>query len=67
MMKTPLVRVSPANDRSQRSADSLRPEWQRLDVPDANIALWPSWLSPHEADALQADLLAIVPWETHYI
>ena len=67
MMKMPIVRMSPTNDRTSRFSDNLRAEWQRLDVPGADIALWPSWLSPHEADALLADLLATVPWETHYI
>ena len=47
--------------------DISRSPWQRIDLPGADVELWPSWLLPHEADVLQADLLATVPWETHYI
>ena len=40
---------------------------QRIDLADADITLQPAWLAPHEADALYADLLESVVWETHYI
>ena len=41
--------------------------WQRIELPDADIALQPSWLAPDEADALFAELSATIPWETHRI
>jgi alkylated DNA repair dioxygenase AlkB len=44
-----------------------RSNWIRIDLPDADIAWQPAWLSPEEADALQTDLRASVPWETHCI
>ncbi|NYE30911.1 alkylated DNA repair dioxygenase AlkB [Rhodanobacter sp. K2T2] len=40
---------------------------QRIDLPGADITLHPGWLASHEADALYADLLESVAWETHYI
>lgn len=40
---------------------------QRIDLPGADITLYPAWLAPHEADALYADLLKTVAWETHCI
>lgn len=38
-----------------------------LDLHGADIALDPAWLPRVQADALFADLLAEVPWETHRI
>jgi alkylated DNA repair dioxygenase AlkB len=46
---------------------SREPGWQALPLPGAELALWPQWLAPSEADDLLADLLATVPWETHRI
>jgi alkylated DNA repair dioxygenase AlkB len=40
---------------------------QRIELPGADILWHAAWLPPHEADALYADLLQAVPWETHYI
>nr|WP_295379382.1 alpha-ketoglutarate-dependent dioxygenase AlkB [Pseudoxanthomonas sp.] len=45
---------------------SLLPDGM-IDLPDAQLRLWPQWLEPEEADALFADLLAGVPWEVHRI
>ena len=36
-------------------------------LPDADVALWPHWLAPVEADALFAELRQAVAWETHRI
>jgi alkylated DNA repair dioxygenase AlkB len=41
--------------------------WQRIALPDADVALWPHWLAPVEADALFAELRQAVAWETHRI
>ena len=41
--------------------------WQRIELPDADVQLQPHWLAPAEADALLAGLLATIPWETHRI
>lgn len=41
--------------------------WQRIALPDADVALWPYWLDPVEADALFAELRQAVAWETHRI
>jgi alkylated DNA repair dioxygenase AlkB len=49
------------------AAGVLKTTVQRIDLPGADIALHPAWLAPHEADALYADLLETVAWETHYI
>jgi alkylated DNA repair dioxygenase AlkB len=38
-----------------------------LDVPGAEVALDPAWLSPTQAELLFAELLAAVPWEVHRI
>jgi alkylated DNA repair dioxygenase AlkB len=46
---------------------ALRSSWTAIDLTDADIAWQPAWLSSAEADALQADLLATVAWETHFI
>ncbi|WP_458071367.1 alpha-ketoglutarate-dependent dioxygenase AlkB family protein [Rhodanobacter sp. BL-MT-08] len=45
----------------------LNPTAQRIDLAGADVTLYPAWLAPHEADALYADLLETVAWETHYI
>lgn len=45
----------------------LTPDWQRIDLPDADVVLQPRWLATDEADALLAALLATIPWETHHI
>ena len=44
-----------------------KPAWQRIALPDADVALHTNWLPPSEADALLENLLATVPWETHRI
>ncbi|MBA2077460.1 alpha-ketoglutarate-dependent dioxygenase AlkB [Rhodanobacter sp. PCA2] len=41
--------------------------WQRVALPGADVALWPHWLEPGEADALFAELRQAVAWETHRI
>lgn len=41
--------------------------WQALDLPGAELACWPAWLAPAEADALFESLRAAVAWETHVI
>jgi len=43
------------------------PDWQRIDLPGADVALQPQWLAPDEADAWQAALSAVIPWEIHRI
>ena len=40
---------------------------QRIDLTGADITFHPGWLAPQAADALYADLLQAVAWETHYI
>ncbi|HEV2622832.1 MAG TPA: alpha-ketoglutarate-dependent dioxygenase AlkB [Frateuria sp.] len=40
---------------------------QPLDLPGAELAYWPAWLAPAEADALFESLYVQVPWETHVI
>jgi len=42
-------------------------DWQRIDLPGADVVLQPHWLAPAEADALLAALLTAIPWETHRI
>jgi alkylated DNA repair dioxygenase AlkB len=41
--------------------------WQRLELADADLALWPHWLAPADADALFAQLRDSIDWETHVI
>lgn len=41
--------------------------WQPLDLPNAELAYWPAWLAPAEADALLEVLRETIPWETHVI
>lgn len=41
--------------------------WQPLDLPGAELAYWPGWLAPAEADALFASLRETIAWETHVI
>jgi alkylated DNA repair dioxygenase AlkB len=67
MWSTAIQKSLPNDSHSPAVTDILRSPWQRIDLPGADVKLWPSWLLPHEADALQTDLLATVPWETHYI
>lgn len=43
------------------------PSWQLVELPGADVTLMARWLSPGEASALQADLMDVVPWETHSI
>lgn len=38
-----------------------------IDLPGAELALDPAWLSPTQADALFAALHAAIPWEIHRI
>ncbi|HEV2538440.1 MAG TPA: alpha-ketoglutarate-dependent dioxygenase AlkB [Frateuria sp.] len=40
---------------------------QLLDLPGAELAYWPAWLAPAEADALFESLYVQIPWETHVI
>lgn len=42
-------------------------DWQRIELPGADVVLQPRWLAPAEADALLATLLATIPWENHRI
>ena len=49
------------------SAVTAMADWQRIDLPDADVMLQPHWLVPAEADALLAALLSTIPWETHRI
>jgi alkylated DNA repair dioxygenase AlkB len=41
--------------------------WQQLALAGADLALWADWLPQAEADALCAELLDAIPWETHVI
>lgn len=41
--------------------------WQRIALPDAEVALWPQWLDAAEVDALFAELQQTIAWETHRI
>jgi alkylated DNA repair dioxygenase AlkB len=41
--------------------------WQPLDLPGAELAYWPAWLAPAEADGLFESLHAAIAWETHVI
>ena len=41
--------------------------WKPVALAGADVALMEAWLTAAEADALQADLLATVGWETHSI
>lgn len=50
-----------------RMNELFAPAWQGLALPDAEVKLQPEWLPRDEADALLADLLATIPWETHRI
>lgn len=38
-----------------------------IDLPDAQLRLWPQWLEPGEADELFTGLQAGLPWEVHRI
>jgi alkylated DNA repair dioxygenase AlkB len=42
-------------------------DWQRIELPGADVVLQPRWLAPAEADPLLATLLATIPWENHRI
>lgn len=42
-------------------------DWQRIELPGADVVLQPHWLVLAEADALLATLLTTIPWETHRI
>jgi alkylated DNA repair dioxygenase AlkB len=41
--------------------------WHRLDLPGADVRLWPAWLPTAEADRLLDTLMHEVPWEMHRI
>lgn len=41
--------------------------WQSIELPGADVALWPRWLDPAGADALFTELLRAVAWENHRI
>jgi alkylated DNA repair dioxygenase AlkB len=41
--------------------------WRALDLPGAELAYWPDWLAPAEADALFEALHGTIAWETHTI
>lgn len=47
----------------QRTAST----WQALDLPDADLRYAPDWLDRDEADALFADLLTGIDWQTHRV
>ena len=49
------------------SAVTAMADWQRIELPGADVMLQPHWLAPAEADALLATLLSTIPWETHRI
>jgi alkylated DNA repair dioxygenase AlkB len=40
---------------------------QPIALPGAEVTLQPHWLASAQADALLADLLSTIPWETHHI
>lgn len=39
--------------------------WQPLELAGAELAWWPQWLAPSEADMLFAQLHACIGWQTH--
>jgi alkylated DNA repair dioxygenase AlkB len=41
--------------------------WQRIELRDADVQLHAAWLAAGEADAVLAELLATIRWETHHI
>lgn len=41
--------------------------WQGLELPGAELALWPDWLAPAEADAWFVELQQGIGWETHVL
>ena len=41
--------------------------WQMLELSGAELACWPAWLAPVEADALLEILRTTIAWETHVI
>ena len=45
----------------------LMTQKQRIELPGADVVLQPHWLASAQADALLADLLTTIPWETHHI
>jgi alkylated DNA repair dioxygenase AlkB len=46
---------------------SWLPDRQRIELPDADVTLWPRWLPRDRADALLAALLIDIPWSVHRI
>lgn len=40
---------------------------QRIDLPGADVRLWPQWLAGHEADALLEQLACSIVWERHHV
>lgn len=40
-------------------------DWQHIDLPGADVTLWPHWLATIEADALFAELRTTLAWENH--
>jgi alkylated DNA repair dioxygenase AlkB len=47
--------------------DASSAGWRHLPLPGAELSLWSHWLGVAQADALLAELLATIPWETHRI
>ncbi len=45
----------------------MNPPWQRIDLPGADLAWQPQWLTGDEADAVLASLRHAIPWEVHRI
>ena len=41
--------------------------WRRVELADADVALWPLWLAPAAADTLFVQLRDTIDWETHVI
>ena len=44
-----------------------QPHGIRLDLPGADLRLWPQWLPREQADELLQSLLRDLPWEVHRI
>lgn len=47
--------------------DESAVHWSVLDLPGADVAFAPGWMTPADADVLMASLLHRIPWEVHWI
>ncbi len=47
--------------------DTAVDQWQRIELPDADLQWLPQWLPPADADALMDELRESVAWEVHRI